>query len=351
MPNGTVCQLVNLPVVIGDVVASVTVENVTCLDEQAKKVDHIDVMVRDLEAEPIFGRTIAPDTAGGTANAYPNNHPSFCYSPKTTLHVGEAVCGPRELKGVRIHGTIHKQIYYVDKHDDVRHLGEDIDFTKVIDLNPPLIILHPNNIDIDLRNVELQVDFDLHKSNRIQQIATVSFLIKIVEDTQMFVSIFPNGCEPTATLGIQDTFDDFIGNLPTNWQGENVGPNPSGRTGQAVELGVCPTRPASLARNVPDIVGGQTYALTFWARSLEKMADPCCFTLLAQIIFLDASGNPIDTVRQTIRSQDLSDTYRQFSISGTAPEGTTAAMLGFVFTPESYNTCSVLIDDLTFAPV
>ena len=95
---------------------------------------------------------------------------------------------------------------------------------------------------------------------------------------------------------------------------------------------------------------GQSYELTFWARSLEKMTDPCCFTLLAQVMFLDASGNPISTVDQTIHSQDLSDTYRQFRITGTAPEGTASATIGFVFTPEPHNTCSVLMDDLVFAP-
>ncbi|MEG6521310.1 hypothetical protein [Desulfotomaculum sp. 1211_IL3151] len=349
MPNGTICQLVKLPVVIGDIVTSVTVDNVTCLDEQAKKIDHIDVVVRDLEGEPIFGGT-PPAHANNPENFYPGYHPANCNSPKATFHVGEAVCGPRELKGIRIHGTIHKQIYYVDKHDDVRHLGEDISFTKVIDVRPALIVMNPNNIEIDFRNVDLQVDFDLHKSNRIQQIATISLVIKVVEETQLFISIFPDGCD-TATLGIQDSFEDFTGNIPTNWQGENVAPNPNGRTGQAVELGFCPTRPASLVRSVPDVVGGQSYELAFWARSLQKMMNPCAFTLMAQIMYLDASGNPINSVNQTIRSQDLSDTYQPFRISGVAPEGTTSAMLSFVFTPESSNTCAALIDDLTFSPV
>lgn len=339
MPNGTSCQLVNLPLVVADVVDSVSVDNVLCLDEQAKKVDHIDVVVRDLEADPVY---TAPTSEG------------VCNSPKATFHFGDPDCQnqQREIRKINIHGTVHKQIYYVNKDDHVRHLGEDVEFSKSITLKPPLIVNSPQNVEIDFRDVDVELSFDMPRHNRIHQVADVSFTLKIVEDTQLYVVTFPNGCEATATLGIQDEgFEEWLGNTPVNWESVNVGPNPNGRTGQAAQLGVCPTLPASLARNIPDVLAGANYQMTFWARSIEVLGDPCGFRLVAQIMFLDASGNVLGTAEQTINAQDLNNNYRQFTVNGTAPEGTTSAMLGFVFTPENWNTCSALIDDLTFGQV
>lgn len=334
MPNGTICQLVKLPLVVGEQVASLTVENVTCLDEQAKKVDHIDVVVRDLEADPVF--------TSPTQN-------SSC--PKATIHFGDPTCG-REIRKINVQGTVHKQIYYVNKDDDVRHLGEDVDFNKTITLNPPVFVNNPQNVEIDFRDVDVNASFELPRHNRIQQVTDVSFTIKILEQTQLYALIYPNGCSPSATLGIQDEgFEDWTGNVPTNWEGVNVGPNPNGRTGQAAELGVNPTLPASLARNVPNVLAGVNYRLTFWARSIEVVGDPCKFRLVAQIKFLGADGNVLGTAEQTITAQELNNTYRQFTVNATAPEGTTSALLGLVFTPDRCNTCAALIDDLSFGQV
>lgn len=340
MPNGTVCQLVKLPVVVGEVVDSVTVESVTCPPEPAKKVDHIDVVVRDLEADPVF---TAPTREG------------VCNSPKATVHFGDPQCEnqPREIRKINVHGTVHKQIFYVDKEDNVRHFSEDINFIKTVTLSPPLIVLEPQNVEIIFRNVDVDVSFELPRPNRIQQVVGVSFTLKIIEQTQLFVSIFPKGCEPTATLGIQDeVFEDWIGNCPAQWQCVNVCPNPNGRTGQAAQLGCCPTQPASMSHNVPDVLPGTAYELTFWARSIEVPRDPCDFTLVAQILYLDAAGSPTGTVQQTITSQQLNDTYRQFRVNGTpVPEGTVSATVGFIFTPQPWNTCAALIDDVTFGQV
>lgn len=335
MPNGTICQLVKLPLVVGELVDSITVENVTCLDEQAKKVDHIDVVVRDLEADPVF--------------TSPSQN---CNSPKASIHFGAPICG-RELRRIHIQGTVHKQIYYVTKDDDVRHLGEDVEFSETITLNPPLLINHPQNVEIDFRDVDVNASFDL-RHTRINQVVDISFTLKIVEQTQLYALIYPNGCTPsdTATLGIQDeSFEDWIGNVPANWEGVNVAPNPNGRTGQAAALGACPTLPASLSRNITDVLAGANYQLTFWARSIEIVGDPCSFRLVAQMRFLDASGNVLSTVDQTITAQELNNTYRQFTLNGTAPAGTTSALIGFIFTPDAWNTCAALIDDLSFGQV
>ncbi len=330
MPNGINCQLVKLPLVLGEQVASVTVENVICPEEQVKKVDHIDVVVRDLEADPVFTGPIQ----------------TISNSPKATVHFGEPVSGPRTIRSITVHGTIHKQIFYVNKDDDVRHMQEDIPFTKNIPLTPPLTVSDPGNIEIDFRNVDVTVDFELPRPGRIQQVATVSFLVKIIELRQLFVEI----CPLEATLGIQDeSFEDWIGNNPVFWEGINVGPSPLGRTGLAAELGRCPTLPANLSQNVEGVAGGGTYEMTFWTRVSEIPKDrPCGFTLEARVSFRDAVGNVLASVQQLIPAQQLNTTYRQFRLTGTAPAGTVSAMVAFVFTPEPWNTCSALIDDVTF---
>ncbi|AEG58424.1 DUF3794 domain-containing protein [Desulforamulus ruminis] len=329
MPNGLNCQLVKLPVVIAEQMASITVENVICPEEQAKKIDHIDVVVRDLEADPHF------TTETG------------CNSPKATIHFGEPQCGPRFIRSITIHGEIHKQIFYVNKHDDVRHMSEDFPFSKNIQLHPPLEVTDPGNTEIDFRNVDVSIDFDLPRPNRLQQVVTVSFLLKIVEQRQFFVEI----CDVSgATLGIQDeSFEDWINNTPALWESQNVCPNPNGRTGQAAALGCCPTLSASLSRNVEGLTGGTTYEMTFWARNSEVPRDrPCGYTLEARISFRDTLGNILNTAQQMISSEQLSTSYRQLRLTGTAPAGTVSANIAFVFTSQPWNTCSALIDDVSF---
>lgn len=338
MPNGTVCTLVKLPVVVGEQVATITVDNVTCLDEQAKKVDHIDVSVRDLEAEPVY---TSPST----------NH-GGCFSPKATVHFGDPECkhNEREIKTINVSGTIHKQIYYVDREDNVRHMGEDIDFFTDIKLNNPVIVRNRQNVEIDFRNVDINVSFDLRRHTKIHQVADVSFTLKIVEQMQLYVNTFPEGCLPTATAGIEDvSFEDWTGNVPTGWNGTNVAPYPQGRTGQAAMLGACPTLGADLFRRIEPVVAEANHTFSFWARSLEVVGDPCGYTLTAQIQYLDAQGNTLSTAQQVFTSQQINlNAFQQFTVSGPSPAGTVAANISFIFTPETWNTCAALIDDVSF---
>lgn len=337
MPNGTICQLVKLHLVVGEQVASLTVENVTCPDEQVKKVDHIDVVVRDLEATPVFTSPLAGE----------------CTSPKETVHFYDPTCTqPSILRRITVTGTIHKQVYYVNRNDDVRHMPEDIPFTRTINISPPITVLNPNNVEIDFRNVDIDLSSDLMGHNKIRQVATVSFLIKVMETRQLWAILCippgPNG----PVLGIEEeTFEEWIGDCPALWDCVNVCPKPEGRTGLAAALGCCPTLPASLVRTVADIVGGTTYELGFWIRSLKISAPVCEFTVVAQQMFLDAAGNVLSTAQETITANQLNATYRPFRFTGTAPEGTASVMISFIFTPQPWNGCAALIDDVTFGPV
>ncbi|AQS57830.1 DUF3794 domain-containing protein [Desulforamulus ferrireducens] len=340
MPNGTVCTLVKLPVVVGEQVVNIDVDNVTCLEEQAKRVDHIDVSVRDLEAEPVYTHPTS-------------KHGKGCFSPKATVHFGDPKCDERQIKTIEVSGTIHKQIYYVDRNDNVLHMGEDIDFVESVDLDHPVIVRNKDNVEIDFRNVDIDVSFNLRRPTRIHQVANVSFTLKIIEQMQLYVNIFPDGCEPTATLGIEDvTFEDWTGNLPTGWEGTNVAPYPDGRTGMAAMLGACPTLGADLFRRVEPVVAGATHSLSFWARSLQKGHNPCDYTLTAQIQYLDEMGNTLGTAQQVFTSQQINlNGFQQFTVSGPSPEGTVAANIAFIFAPQSWNTCAVLIDDVSFGQV
>ncbi|RYD04229.1 hypothetical protein N752_15405 [Desulforamulus aquiferis] len=214
MPNGNFCQLVKLHLVVGEQVASLTVENVTCPDEQVKKVDHIDVVVRDLEASPVFTSPMAGESIG----------------PMDTVHFYDPTyTRPSLLRRIVVTGTIHKQVYYVNKHDDVRHMPEDIPFTRTINFTPPIPVLNPNNVEIDFRNVDIDLSADLMGRNKIRQIATVSFLLKVLETRQIWAVICtPPDPDNGPVLGIEEeTFEEWIGDCPAFWDCINVSPSPT----------------------------------------------------------------------------------------------------------------------------
>lgn len=362
MPNGfTGCVLVKLPIVIADIVDSITVDNVTCLEEQAKKVDHIDVRVEDLEADPVYGGPVVS----------PN---SICTSPKATVHFGDPVCGPRELKSITVHGNIHKQIYYVNRDDDVRHMGEDVPFTKSVKLNPPLLIDNPGNVDIEFKDVDVDVDFELPRASRIQQVATVSFTLKITEDQQLFIQT----CIPTEGLIGQQVlantgFEAFTGCILAVWQQNNVAPGQPGRNGGfSVGLGgppagvngngngctANPANPASLVQQIPAEVlrPGLRYQFCFYAQEVSPAAPgpTTDYTLTARVVFRDAAGNPINSAAVTSLTEgDINSAWKQVCVtSNAAPEGAVSGTVEIEFTPVTpefgaANGAYVLIDDAT----
>ena len=54
VPDYLRCMKVKLPIVLAETEAQVVVDSVAMVPELAKKVDHIDVMVMGLEADPVF---------------------------------------------------------------------------------------------------------------------------------------------------------------------------------------------------------------------------------------------------------------------------------------------------------
>lgn len=371
MPNGfSGCVLVKLPIVIADVVDSIDVDNVICPEEQAKKVDHIDVSVRDLEADPNFSGPIT------------NNPGHPCTSPKATVHFGEPVCGPHELRSITIHGEIHEQIYYVNRDDDVRHMREDIPFSETIKLNPPLVIDNPNNIDIDFRDVDVDVNFELPRASRIRQNITVSFTLKITEDQQIYIAT----CLPVDDIigqqVLQNTgFEAFTGCVLNVWQQSNVAPGQPGRNGGfSVGLGgppsptITPGTPAptgcfanpqesaSLIQQIPAEVirPGLRYEFCFYVQEIEPtgtVGTYTNYTLDSRVVFRDAAGNPINSAAATqLQDENINGTWRQVCVtSNVAPEGAVSGSVEILFTPintgangvPAPNGAYVLIDDAT----
>ncbi|CCO08585.1 DUF3794 domain-containing protein [Desulforamulus hydrothermalis] len=361
MPNGNNqnailptarCVLVKLPIVLADVRDSVTVDNVSCPPEPAKKIDHIDVVVRDLEADPVFSGPVMSGHAP-------------CNSPKATVHFGDPVCGPRELRSITVHGTLHKQVYYVNKEDDVRHFGEDVPFTKSIKLSPPLPVSNPGNIDIEFRDVDVDVDFELPRPTRVQQVANITFTLKITEDQQIFIqTCIPDqdlvGSQVLANTG----FEAFAGCVLAVWQQSNAAPGQQGRNGGfAVGLGgppagflppgsctANPSQPASISQTIPaDVIRpGLRYEFCFYISEAVPPGSVADYTVEARVAFFDAAGNTINSAAvQTFTEEQINGTWVQKCVTATAPAGAVSGLVSLVFTPEAGNGAYVLVDDAT----
>ena len=370
MPNGNEsvalpfggCVLVKLPIVIADIVDSITVDNVTCLDEQAKKIDHIDVKVEDLEADPVWSGVINPGN--------PHYRPP-CTSTKATFHAYDPEpCGVRQLRSVNIHGNIHKQIYFVNRNDEVRHMGEDIPFTCNIKPDQDIFVENSGNVDFEFKNVDIEVSFHLPRATRIQQVATVSFTLKITEDQQIFIqTCIPNGGLIGTQVLSNSSFETFTGcTLSDGWGQSNAAAGQPGRnSGYSVGLGgqlqnpggtgtpcnVSAGEQASIFQNIPAAAlrPGLVYEFCFWVRDnvngqigiLEN------YNVEARIRFLDASGQTINSVKTERRSAtQITNAWSQVCFtSNPVPEGTTSGVVEIVFIPETGNTAFVLIDDAT----
>lgn len=364
MPNGNSnglpfggCVLVKLPIVIADIVDSIKVDNVTCLDEMAKKVDHIDVRVEDLEADPVWSGPITG-----------NPHHKPCTSKKATFHPYDKECGVRKLKSVNIHGNIHKQIYYVNRDDQVRHMSEDIAFTENIEPDADIFVDNVDNVDFEFKNVDIDVSFHLPRATRIQQHTTVSFTLKISEDQQLFIQT----CIPDSGLiGTQllsnASFETFTGcQLSDGWGQSNAAAGQPGRNnGYSVGLGgqlqnpggtgtpcqVSAGEQASIFQNIPSAAlrPGLVYEFCFWARDNAngQIGIVENYNLEARIRFLDANGQTINSVQTERRSfSQITNNWTQVCLTSTpVPEGTVSGVVEIVFIPETGNTAFVLIDD------
>lgn len=148
------CVLAKIPVVLAEEEVQITVSNVTCLEKPALKVDKINAEVRNLECD-------------------------------------------FRLPKVIVSGTVHKQIFYVNRDNELVHQSEDVPFSQSIeleDLEDFTKQLHIKKLK-DLEDMlecqffkeRVDVKFMLHRSSRVQQDVLVRFLLKVSQIEQVLL--------------------------------------------------------------------------------------------------------------------------------------------------------------------
>lgn len=343
-PETVLCMKLKVPVVLAEEEAQVVVDSTTHLPELAKKVDHIDGKVMDLEADPVF----IHEHIGRWQVVIPREWNHHFKHITGTVSV---------VKKVLVQGVLHKQIFYVNKDDSVKHHQEDITFSKVVELREPQPVLDEDNISVQFPKPKLDITWELVRGSRLHQTGVIIVRLKIVEERQIFVQLCPSPevCPPGNLLE-DPGLEQWVGNVPVFWGATaNVAPTSTVHSGsRAAELGT-PTATAEAAifqtvRNDLAIRPGRTFRLTFWARENTTAVPVSNFTLNVDILFFNRNGMPVDGVSQSFTSAAIPDNaYQQYTITTPAtPPGTATALVRFTFVPGPTNTNTVKIDDVTF---
>jgi len=343
-PEIVTCMKVVTPVVLSDVEAQILIDQTVHLPELAKKIDHIDGFVKDLEVEPVF----IHEGLGNWHMVIPrewHNHFMHC-------HGGVSV-----IKKVIVSGILHKQVYYVDKEDHVKHVQEEIHFSKMVELSAPQPVLDEDEVTIRHFKPRIDVQWDLIRGGRLQQTGVVLIRLKIVEERQIFVQVCPSPevC-PVGNLLEDPSLEHWAGKVPLFWGAANVRPTHVAHSGSfAAELGVVPTQEAALFQTIrTNIQAGRSYKLSFWAR--EDFTGTSNYSLTAEVRFFDRMGMAIDGASSSFPGSAIPDNgYQQFTISTpAAPINAVTAIVRFTFMPNTSlpaNTSMVKIDDVDFSCV
>jgi len=327
------CILIKVPVVVAEADVEVVVDSIVTLPELAIKVDKIIASVRDLKGTPVF---VEENVTGEVAVA----------------QLGEKETG-YIVKKVVVSGTLHKQIFYVNKNNEVRHTSEDLTFSKLVELAEPRPVEKRKNVFVDFKNIDIDVNFELQRASRLHQTAVLSLTVKAVEDRQIYVQTCPRPqvC-PAGNLlkdgGLEAWADRYY---PVFWGANNVVQTTNVHSGSyAAEIGLLnPQLSGSLFQMVNrGIVGGRQYRLTFWVMENFAGAGNSAFTLNAEVVFFNASGVQIGIGTQSLASTSIPDTaYSQVQfITPRTDQDVAYAMVRFSFVPSAGNTNTVKIDDV-----
>lgn len=326
------CIEIKVPVVIATADVEQVVDNIVTLPELAQKVDRIIASIRDLKGTPVF----TDETKAGDI---------------FLVQLGSPL---REVtvRKVIVSGTLHKQIFFVNKNNELRHVSEDIPFTKMVELKEPKMVDNRRDVFIQFHNIDVDVNFDLQRASRLHQTAVIQLTAKVVEDRQIFVQTCPRPreCPPGNRLrdgGIEVWAD---ATHPVFWGASNVAQTTVVHGGSyAAELGrLNPTLPGSLFQMVSrGIVAGRQYRLTFWVKE-DVLGQVGNFSLNAEVIFFDENGIQIGVGSQSLNCANIPDTaYSQ--VQFTTPitdENVASAMVRFSFIPGPGNSNTVKIDDV-----
>lgn len=334
-PENVLCVKIKVPVVLAEEEVQVTVDNVTSMPELAKKIDHIDARLDDFRARPIFlhehgDRWISVIEQEGWER----------FGWKFTEHRQPVV------KKVLIRGTLHKQVFYVDKNDHVKHFGEDIPFAKEVTIDDPQPVVSEDDVFVQLHHKKIDMRWDLRRGSRLEQVGVLIFAIKVVEERQIFVQVCPRldrDCARGVNLVKDGGFDAWATDkTPVFWGASNV----ENANGGAL-MGANPTDRASLFQTISNnIVPTGQYRLCFDATEVTpKGACVSSFTLTAEIAYYDRFGRFISGDSQTYTTSQINDNHpSRLCLNSTAPEGTKEALVRFTFEP-TYNNCGQVIID------
>ncbi|MCL6478009.1 MAG: DUF3794 domain-containing protein [Peptococcaceae bacterium] len=338
------CVKIKVPVVIADTEeVQVVVDTTFCLPELAKKIDHIDISVQDLEADPVFVHRDESTWNISMAKKWPHyltwGFPS----------------GRAFLKKIIVHGVLHKQIFYVSQDDIVKHVQENVPFTKTIELAEPEPVVDIDDVEIQFHGKRAEVTWDLVRASRLQQIGVVLIRAKAVEQRQIFVQVCPSPelCPKDVNVLRDPGFEQWVGNTPLLWGATNVFRSNVARTGSAAAgLGLDPALPAAVFQTTRALMPNFMYRFCFWAFKLTNTTAACDFTLEAQVSFFDAAGNLIDAQSQSWSDDQVPTAYRQFCLNvGPVAENTSFALVRIamqvppVTNTTPANNCSVVLDD------
>lgn len=343
-PEDVLCVKIKVPVVLAEDEVQVVVDNVTCLPELAKKVDHITTELRDLEARPVF----VHEPAGKWADKIEEDHWDY-WGHYPVGHVTVA-------KKIIVTGTLHKQIFYVNKDDQVKHFQEDIPFAKEVHLTAPAPVMDEDEVFAQFFGKKVDISWDLVKASRLHQTGVIMIKFKLVEERQIFVQVCPKPvekkCPRRGNLVKDPSLEVWANaNAPVFWGACNVTRTDVQHSGAyAALLGQMPGEMATLFQMVDrGIAGGAQYRLCFFANENIVGIGVTSFELEAAIIFYDENGVEVGSKRGVFTASQIPDeVYERFCIEATAPKGARSALVRFTFTPSMNNTNPVKIDDILF---
>lgn len=330
------CIEIKVPVVVAEAPVETVVDSIATLPELAIKVDRIVASVRDLKGTPVFVEE--DETATG---------------PITSVEFGGREPSRVVVKKVVVNGTLHKQIFYVNKNNEVRHTSEDIPFSKLVDLKEPRRVVKRKDVFVDFKNIDIDVNFELQRASRLQQTVVLTMTAKAVEDRQIFVQTCPKPRECQAGNLLRDGGIEVWADAahPVFWGASNVAQTIVVHSGSfAAEIGrLNPLLPGSLFQMVTrGVVGGREYRLTFWVREDILGLGVSDFTLNAEVVYFDIRGVQVGVGSQTLASTAIPETaYSQVQfVTPRTDENVASALVRFSFIPGPTNTNTAKIDDV-----
>jgi hypothetical protein len=329
------CLEIKVPVVVAKTNIEVAVDVIKDMPELVLKVDRIEATVRDLKGKPFFVEEVSP----GEYELVPMKD-----KERNVL-----------VKKVVVSGTLHKQIFYVNKNNESKHVGEDVPFTKLVELQELKPVQNKKDVFVQFHNVDAEVNWELPRASRLHQTGIIEMTVKVVEDRQIFVQTCPTpGVVPPGNLlkdgGLEIWADPTH---PVFWGASNVARCDIAHSGSySAELGaLSPIRPASLYQMVTTgIMGGRQYRLSFWARENKKdgMMPVSAFVLNAEVVFFNQHGVQVGIGSQVVPSGQVPETnFTQIQfVTHMTDDSVASALVRFTYVPEPGNTNMVKIDDV-----